>query len=572
MKSQPNLTAKPDFEALFEAVPGLYLVLTPELKIAAVSNAYLQATLTERQKILGRHLFDVFPDNPNDPAATGVGNLRASLERVLKNKVSDTMAVQKYDIRRPDSQGGGFEERYWSPVNSPVFERGSKKIIYIIHRAEDVTEFIRLKNLGDEKSKRMEADIFLRNQELQVANQKLREAEERLRKAHDELEIRVEERTKELKQAQQHLIQQERLRALGEMASGIAHDFNNALSPILGYSELMLDGDALENKETRTSYLKTMNTAARDAANIVNRLRQFGRSHEEDEPFTPIDINRLVEQTITLTQPKWKTQAMTNGAEITIGKDLRPVPAINGSEQQIREVITNLVFNAVDAMTKNGSIIFRTSPQDGHVVLEISDTGAGMTEEIRLKCLEPFFTTKGESGTGLGLSMVYGIIQRHGGTIDIQSEVEKGTTFFIRLPIMDNAKAGKEISSETNGQVRPLNILYVEDDPLVQGVVTDYLKRDGHRVTAVNNGSEGLQKFYSNKDMFDLVITDRTMPQMGGEQLAFAIKKLVPSQKLILLSGTADFGKKEHLENFDAIMNKPITLEDLRKVLRRLFI
>lgn len=180
-----SLVNKVDFRSLFESSPGLFLVLTPDLKIVGVSEAYLKATMTKRDIIVGRGIFDVFPDNPNDPAATGVANLSASLNRVLKNKKPDAMAVQKYDIPRPEAEGGGFEERYWSPLNSPVFENGD--VAYIIHRVEDVTEFMRLKKKRAEESRlaeelkthaeEMETEIFLRAQQLQEANKKLREAE-----------------------------------------------------------------------------------------------------------------------------------------------------------------------------------------------------------------------------------------------------------------------------------------------------------------------------------------------------------------------------------------------------------
>ena len=167
----------PDFQALFESEPGLYLVLTPALTIVAVSAAYLKATMTKREEILGRGLFEVFPDNPDDPTATGVRNLKASLERVLTNRVPDTMGVQKYDIRRPESEGGGFEERYWSPVNSPVLGADGN-VAYLIHRVEDVTEFIRLKQEGSEQHQiierlragaaEMEADIFRKAQQIEI--------------------------------------------------------------------------------------------------------------------------------------------------------------------------------------------------------------------------------------------------------------------------------------------------------------------------------------------------------------------------------------------------------------------
>lgn len=176
----------PDFRALFESAPASYLVLRTDFIIVAVSDAYLQATMTKREEILGRGLFEVFPDNPNDPAATGVVNLNASLQRVLKNRAADAMAVQKYDIRRPEAEGGGFEERHWSPVNSPVFGENNE-IIYIIHRVEDVTEFVRLKQFGAEQHKvkeelqsrveKMEMELLLRMQGLQTANKRLRDSE-----------------------------------------------------------------------------------------------------------------------------------------------------------------------------------------------------------------------------------------------------------------------------------------------------------------------------------------------------------------------------------------------------------
>jgi hypothetical protein len=191
LENDPDLTrppepARPDFRTLFEASPGLYLVLHRDLTIVAVSDAYLRATMTRREEILGRGLFDVFPDNPDDPSATGARNLRAWLQQVIQNRAPDAMAVQKYDIRRPEFEGGGFEERFWSPVNSPVLG-SSGELLYIIHRVEDVTEFVRLKQLGsklaDELQSRaasMEMEVYLRAQEVQEANRRLRTANEEL--------------------------------------------------------------------------------------------------------------------------------------------------------------------------------------------------------------------------------------------------------------------------------------------------------------------------------------------------------------------------------------------------------
>ncbi len=185
----------PDFKALFEASPSPYLVLAPDVTIVAVSDSYLRATMTERASIIGRYMFDVFPDNPGDPAGSGVANLRASLDRVLSTREADTMAVQKYDIRKPERQGGGFEERWWSPVNSPVLD-DSGQVLWIIHRVEDVTELAQLheERRNSEQAQRklrfkteqMEAELYKRGQELQAANQKLREANQELERREAE--------------------------------------------------------------------------------------------------------------------------------------------------------------------------------------------------------------------------------------------------------------------------------------------------------------------------------------------------------------------------------------------------
>jgi signal transduction histidine kinase len=263
-----------------------------------------------------------------------------------------------------------------------------------------------------------------------------------LEKQNSVLEQKVSERTaelsnalKELKETQKQIVQQERLRAFAEMAGGVVHDFNNALIAIIGYSDLILnEPDILTDRSMALSYLKTMNTAGRDAAQVVRRLRDFYRSRESEDIFGPVDLNELIQQSVSLTQPKWKTQALTAGRKIDLELDLEKVPPVNGNPSELREALTNLIFNAVDAMPAGGTVTLRSRPEDDSVLFEISDTGTGMSEDIRTRCLEPFFSTKGEKGTGLGLSMVFGIIKRHNGTLDIESAVDHGSTFRIRLP------------------------------------------------------------------------------------------------------------------------------------------
>jgi PAS domain S-box-containing protein len=390
-----------------------------------------------------------------------------------------------------------------------------------------------------------------------------KKSEEELRESNRHLE----EALTDLKKAQSQLVQQERLRALGQLASGIAHDFNNALTPILGYSDILLTiPDMLDDKDMVKKRLQVINTAAMDARDTVNRLREFYRMRGGSEILTSVNLNAVIQQAIQLTQPKWKDQAQVNGVTIGILTDLEETPPVSGTQSELREVLTNLIFNSVDAIPSDGTISLRTWVSGNDVALEISDTGVGMTEETRQRCFEPFFSTKDLSGTGLGLSVVYGIIQRHGGTIEVESEVGKGTTFTIYLPISKEIEHKEEIQ-EVETSLRPLHVLVVDDEPFIQAVLSEYLTNDGHSFEIASNGQEGLAIFGSSS--FDLVITDRAMPDMGGDQLAVAIKQLVPGIPVIMITGFGSLMEAagEMPMGVDCLLSKPITINDFQKAL-----
>ena len=370
----------------------------------------------------------------------------------------------------------------------------------------------------------------------------------------------------ERRRLEQQLIQQERLRAVGEMASGIAHDFNNALSPIVAFSELLLAHPrALEDRERAAQYVRMINTAARDAASVVARLRQFYR-REDGESLRAVDLNRVVEETVSLTRPRWKDQAEASGVAITVCTELGPVPAVRGSEADLREALANLVFNAVDAIPQAGTIALRTRSEGAEVVLEVSDTGVGMSAEVQQRCLEPFFTTKGAQGTGLGLAVVYGIVRRHGGTVTVESQAGRGTTFTLRLPAHQEAPV-EHADTTTPTPARRLRVLVVEDEPLVLDTVVECLTADGHTVVSAASGRQALEKFTA--DDFDVVLTDWAMPGMNGDQLAGAIKRLSPASPVIVLSGFGDTLQPSAgtPANVDAVLSKPVTLDALRAAL-----
>ena len=377
----------------------------------------------------------------------------------------------------------------------------------------------------------------------------------------------LEEALAELKETQNQIVQQERLRALGQMASGIAHDFNNSLTPIVGYSDLLLTcPEQLENRVTAEGYLRLINTAAQDAANVVRGMREFYRSHEDDE-YTAIGLNDIVGQAISLSQAKWKDEAQARGATIVIETDLQDIPPVLGIESQLREVLINLIFNATDAMLNDGTMTIGTRRDGEHVALEVSDTGSGMAEEVRRQCLDPFFTTKGNHGTGMGLAMVYGIVTRHRGTIEIKSRTGEGTTFIIRLPVYTGQPTEQNGASADSIPAPPMHVLVVDDEPMVRQLVADYLTADGHSVGTAANGRDGLEKYLAGS--FELVVTDKAMPEMNGDQLASAIKRKTPGKPVIMLTG---FGGKiaatgEKPMGVDVVLTKPVKRLELRRAL-----
>ncbi len=320
-----------------------------------------------------------------------------------------------------------------------------------------------------------------------------KDAEGALREANQRLEGSLAE----LHRTQQQIVEQERLHALGRMASGVAHDFNNALSKILGFTELLLTTpDKLHHEGTVCDHLRMINTVSLDAARVVRRLHEFCRPRRDTELFKAINLNDVLEQVVSLTEPKWRCEARARGVSIQVRMELQPKTSACADESELREVLTNLIFNAVDAMPHGGTITFHTSADKSHAILEISDTGTGMTEEVRHRCFEPFFTTKGAGGTGLGLASAYGIIQRHHGEIHARSEVGKGTTFTIRLPIgATEHQQPPTIQTPVAAKDHSLRVLVVEDEPMVRGIEVEYLTADGHVVETAADGCEGLSKF-----------------------------------------------------------------------------
>ena len=390
-----------------------------------------------------------------------------------------------------------------------------------------------------------------------------------------QLYVALQQAYDDLRQSQQTVMQQERLRALGEMASGIAHDINNAISPVSLYTELLLEKEPNLSAEAR-GRLQTIQRAVEDVAGTIGRMREFYRPREAAANFSKVDVNRAINQVVELTEPRWRALPEERGIVIELRRDLTdPVPPIDGDEVEVRDALTNLVFNAVDAMPEGGTLILRThgvTRGDGRqeVHVEVCDTGVGMNDEARRRCLEPFFTTKGERGTGLGLASVYGMIQRHNGELEIDSAVGKGTTMRMIFPAQTAnlaATTGTYIPSQL--VTRRLRILLIDDDPVLIRSLQDALESDGHQVKSTSGGQAGIDAFtaaHGTANAFTVVITDLGMPRIDGRRVASAIKTLSPATPVIMLTG---WGQRLLAENdipadVNRVLSKPPRLPQLR--------
>ncbi|HSV50926.1 MAG TPA: ATP-binding protein [Burkholderiaceae bacterium] len=384
----------------------------------------------------------------------------------------------------------------------------------------------------------------------------------------------------DLRQTQQAVMQQERLRALGQMASGIAHDINNAISPVGLYAQSLLEREPNLSPRAR-EYLENIERAIADVASTVGRLREFYRQREPQMQLTAVRLDQLVQQVIELTRARWSDMPQQRGQVIELVLDLAPdLPRARGVESEIRDALTNLVFNAVDAMPEGGTLTLRTrvlaSQSSPQVCVDVSDTGAGMDEETRRRCLEPFFTTKGERGTGLGLGMVYGVMQRHGGELDIDSSLGAGTTMTLRFPV---AETGADVAAlaheQPPGITQRRRILLVDDDPLMLKSLRDTLESEGHEVFAANGGQAGIDAFRAAQargEIFEAVITDLGMPHVDGRKVAQAVKQASAATPVILLTG---WGRRMVAEgdipdHVDEVLSKPPKLRELRLALARL--
>jgi len=378
----------------------------------------------------------------------------------------------------------------------------------------------------------------------------------------------------DLRRTQQAVMQQERLRVLGQMASGIAHDINNAISPVSLYTEILLEREPGLSERAR-GYLYTIRQGIADVAETVARMREFYRQRESPAPVGRVCLNTVIQQVQDLTRARWSDMPQQRGVVIQFRTELvEDLPRILGVESELREALTNLVFNAVDAMPQGGTLTLRTSATvarheaSGRVHVDVIDTGIGMDEATRRQCLELFFTTKGERGTGLGLAMVYGTAQRHDAELEIESAPGRGTRMRLsfKVPALTHAETPRLPEHVPPG----VRVLIVDDDPVLLKSLQDILEAEGCLVTAANGGQQGLDTFTARStEGFDLVITDLGMPFLDGRKLAAAVKQQAPAIPILMLTGWGQrlIDENDVPEHVDRVLSKPPRLRDLRSAL-----
>lgn len=542
--------ADTDFKTIFESLPGLYLILTADFKIIAASDAYIQASMTKREEILGRKIFDVFPDNPDDPAATGERNLRASLERAVKTRSFDAMAVQKYDVRRPESQGGGFEERHWSPTNSVVLGPNDT-VRYVIHRVEDVTEFIRLKKKDVEESQRkqdllsysekMEAEVFHRAQELQAANERLEEANRKI-------------------------LESERLK--DDFLANVSHELRTPLTLILAPLESLLSKPGERSVEER-AFLRAMHNNSIRLLQMITGLLDFSRLQAGKFVVNrePVDIANLTQSMLSDFDPAMKQsqiECRIFGAE--------GLPLVDVDRYLYERILFNLLSNALKFTPRGGKVGVHLAYRGETFALAVKDTGIGISPRDQPRLFERFRQVEGSStrrfeGTGLGLALVKEFAELLGGGVSLRSEPGVGSEFLVEI-FAPCSSAGAKVRAPGKKLV-PLPGFELETDPAATEEAPDksarvlvaednqelasYIKTLIGKTCEVRIAQDGQEALESVRTWNpDLVLTDVMMPRMNGITLCKRIKAEPRTSEIPVVLITALVHRDALLQGWEA--------------------
>lgn len=552
----------PDFRALFEAAPAPFLVLDPELVIVAVSDAYLQATMTERDAIVGRGLFEVFPDNPDDPGATGESHLRTSLDRVRATNHPDTMAVQKYDIRRPASEGGGFEERWWSPVNSPVLDDAGG-LRFIIHRVEDVTDYVRARRKHERendalriRASEMESEVFIRAQALAETNRRLVEAHDAISRLNEALTDADAAKT--------------------EFLSRMSHELRTPLNSVLGFAEL-LDLEPLTPEQFE--FVRYIRRAGSHLLDLINEVLDITRIESGNLAMSlePVEVREVIADVVALMRPMAEQRSIEIEAA-TADCDT----FVRADRQRLKQVVINLVSNAVKYNRDRGRVDVACSAgaSPDRLRITVDDTGPGLTEAQIARLFTPFDRLGAETteteGTGMGLALSKGLVTTMGGAISAESRPGEGSRFTIELDIVDRPDEPRITAPAraiTDVPTADRIVLYIEDNTASLRLMERILaRRRGYGLLTASSGLVGLGLARDRRP--DLILMDVHLPDIGGFELLQRLRAEPESRAIPVVVFTAD-ATAGHEQRFleagaRAWLTKPVDVPRLYATLDRI--
>lgn len=566
---------------LFHSVAESFrLANDKEIHVLIIEDNEEHAQLLE--KLLGTSEYPHFRVSIAHTVADGVQKLK-----------SDGVDMVLLDLTLPDCQG------------APTFQKVSDLVpdlpIVILSGISDVTVAIEMVQQGAQDylvKGHVDNHLLLRSIQYSIARKR---AEVALKLAHDELEARVKERTVELSDAnmqlhaeiaerkraeeqslesnrqlmdalaelrsmQQDLVRRERFQALGHMAGGIAHEFNNVLTPIVGFAgQLLQHDDMLANPEIVRGYIQKIHTAAQSGARAVARVRGFVRA--EAGVFGAMNMAEVIESVVTFTEPKWKDEALAAGVSIGIATQVDEVPEVHGDAAQIGDLLAQLIFNSIRSVSRRGMITVAAENRSSEIAIVIQDDGCGMSEGVRLRCLDAKSCLAPQNGRLTGYGIVHGILAQHSGRIEIETQEGRGTRVVIILPTVIKEAPPVVSPKQAAAPAKSLRILVADDEPMVREVIQMYLAEDNHTVEVAVNGREALEKFKAAD--YDIVLTDRSMPELNGDELALAVKQLKPGIPVVLLTGFGELmnAEGERPEGVDIIVSKPFNLDTLRSAL-----
>ena len=596
--SNQNLITADQFRLLFEASPTPYLVLTPEFKIAGVSDSYLHATMTQRNDIVGRNLFDVFPDNPNDPAATGEQNLRSSLNKVISTRQPHQMAVQKYDVRKPLKEGGAFEERHWSPLNVPVLD-GQGDLIFIIHRVEDVTSLVKMSEVQErqkclsqaleEQTELMEAELYRQKEEIVRANAEIELIGQLLRS----------ERLSRAEAAQSNHANVLKSKFLANMS----HELRTPLNAIVGFSELLAEGTAGSLNIKQERFISHIKQGSVHLLQLINDILDLSKIEAGQLDLRCEDF--LVQDALPEVLSTIRPLAMAKNIQLQQKMEItRPVFA---DRIRVKQILYNLLSNAVKFTPQGGQIEVAGKEENGEIQISVTDNGVGIRiedqtvifEEFR-QVVDPNGATPG--GTGLGLAITKRLVERQQGRIFLVSALGKGSRFTFTLP-----HGAQTCQPRPTGQPAALPpaekdcgkklVLVVDDQADARELLASYLNSE-YRIVTASSGAEALKKaqdlrpdaitldiLMANGNGFEALARLRQTPELGN--IPVIIVSIVDQQRVAFALGAADYlikpirkslllntmrkyipSQSDEDESILLVDDDPATLEWLQEVLR----